>query len=193
MLNDLIKTSSFARLLEKGCIMRFSIELWLFNIYKNSRTNRLIQNFKERTKAFFRYSWLGKISEAKQGENSFILTESLILMHLVNVYKKYKAKAIQCLVNAKDCSLVGQIKINPCTLPLKAMAVILVVAVFTNTISYFLLGQKIESMSWIMRGLLLFAGIAALSSNAGWPVVRENSVILRWIFKNVRDLRKDKL
>lgn len=181
MLKTLIKTSSFVQLLEKVCIIYSSIELRLLKIYKNSQAHRLIQNFKERIKVFFKYSFLGRIAEVKEEENSLVLTESRVLVYMINAYKKYRNKARQCLITSRNYILVGQTQRSLYSSPLRTIGIILAVAVFTNIIFSLLFGKKIELIGWVMRGLLLFAGTSGLNSRIDWPTVRENSAILRLI------------
>ncbi len=165
----------------------------LYRIYAESRIYRVIRGLFIRTKIYFKFSFLGKITDLERQQDIAVLQESAVIRWLVNLYKIVKQRISIYLTYSRTNSLYLSLKKSFYFFPVKTISTIVISAVITNTALSIFLKREIGLLSFFMRLLLLFAGLSGLNSQADWPTAKENSLVLRTLFKkNVRDLRKDK-
>ena len=148
------------------------------NIYHNSKTYRFPKRFWERLKVFFRYSFLGRISETRQ-TTSGILDSSRVVQYLINLYKRGKDKATRYLRTSIVIILGKDTKEQLNISPMRVISIIVVTAITVNVVLSIALQKQIGLWGWLMRGLFLFAAVSGLFCKADWPTVKRNSVLLR--------------
>lgn len=189
----LLETSIFLSLFKKTHRNFCCTEDWLNEVYKNSQIYTIIKKSWATIKIYGRYSFLGRRTELKEEKGDItIVNNSVVVERLKNLSKKWWYNLVFYFKIGKSGNLVKQFKKDFYTLPLKTLSTIIIVAVLTNIIFLILFKKEIGLFDWIMRGLLLFTGISGLNSRVDWPNVKNSSIILRSVLKNVRNLRKNK-
>jgi hypothetical protein len=175
LLNMSISFKLLTNLWGRYCVF----EQWLGETYKNSQMHKTIQGLRDKIKLYFRYSFLGSLTEIKEEENNVVLEESKVVRYLINSYKKFKLKVISCSGTSRIGSSLGEIIKGLYFFPIKNLSIIIGVAILTNTIFSLLLKKEIELFGWIIRGLVLFVGLSGLFCNATWEDIKKTSSILK--------------
>lgn len=156
------------------------VEQKLTDIYRHSQTHILINRFWIKTRIYFKYSFLGKITEIKQ-PISGVLDSSRVVQYLINFYKRGKDRRIQYFKTSSMSDLAKETKEQFISSPLKVINMIIVIAITGNLFLSIVLQKQISLWGWLVRGLFLSAGIAGLFCKADWQTVKRNSIILRKI------------
>jgi hypothetical protein len=154
---------------------------WLKKRYKDSQTYRLIKVFWEGTKINFRYRFLGKISEINKENNSVILNNSRFIRWVLNLSNIWKYRILNYAKTSIILESVKEIKKEVYFSPVKISSIIIVTAILTNISFSILFNKEIGLLSWVIRTLLFFAGLAGLSSNATWEDVKKTNFILKYL------------
>ena len=180
MLMELIETSIFISLLRKFGKVYCSVERLLLEASKNSRTCCLTQELWDKIKVCFKYSSLEKIAEIEI-KDIIVLNESKVVKWLINLYKKWSYKIIFYLKISRINYSVEQLKKKLHFLPVKTASIIIVTAILTNVIFSLLLRREISLLDWIIRGLLMFIGLAGLFCNSDYESIKETSWFMKYI------------
>ncbi len=183
MLKNLTKTSIFA-LLSKGILRGcYFIKAWLGEVCKDSRIYRLTQTFRSATKICFRYSFLGRFTEAKW-DRRFAISENIKTVRCVWViYRPLQEKLISYSRTSAAIDSAGRIKKELYSSPIKISSIIVVAAILTHIFFSLLLNKEIALLGWVARGLFLFLGLGGLFCNADWQDLRKTSFLLGLILK----------
>lgn len=167
-------TSLFRYLFRSYSILRQKINY----IYRNSQTCKLAEEFWTRIKICFRYSFLGRITEAGQ-TSSGILDKSKLVQYLLNSYKKGKPKIIQLRQYSSTANLAKDAKKDLYSYPVRILSLIVVITITINVVFSFVFQKEISLWGWLMRGLFLVAAVFGLFCKADWQTIKENSVFLK--------------
>jgi len=179
MLTTLKETSIFVRFLKESWQRYCFFEEQLNETYKNSQTYRITQGLKNKIKVYFRYSFLGTISEIKENENNIVLEESKIVRYLINSYKKFKLRAISYFDTSIARSSLNELTKELYFSPIKNLSIIIVVAILINIIFSILLKKEIGLLGWFIRIFFLLIGLNGLSSNATWEDIKKTSYFIK--------------
>ena len=178
------------RILETSIIVSFilyvygiyiSIERKIDDVYKDSVLYRLISEFSERIKIYFKYSFFGRITEINQEENSLILDSSKVVQWVMVSYKKNMDKIVNYSNMSSVSGFAGQIKSEFDLLPVKTGGIIVVIAVLVDIILSIMLQKDVSLLGWIVRGVLLFVGAGGIFNSASWDEIKNTSIALRYL------------
>lgn len=162
--------------------------------FKNSYVYSLNENFRQKIKVSFRYSFLAKvIGMLRNIDMAPALKNSQFLGWSLDFCKKLNYRIINYVETSIFKKSFEELKEDLSSAPLKRIGIILVIAALINVFFSLLLKNEIRFIDWIMWGLLLFIGGSGQFSNISWQTLKTNSLILKLFLRNnVRDLRKDK-
>lgn len=181
MLVALMETSIFVLLIRKlGKGHRYP-EQRPSKIYKNSRTYRVVRKNWDMAKTYFRYSFLGKLTEIKDEGNIAVLYGSVVVKKSIDLYKKYINRLSFYSKTSRIDNLTGQLKKNLYSLPIKTISIIVIAAIVTNIFFSILLKKEVTFLGWFIRVLLFFAALIGLSSGTKWDDMKETSFVTRYI------------
>jgi hypothetical protein len=181
---QILDTSIVVSFLKHLCRCYFPVEQRIEDMYRNSRTHKLISVFREKIKVCFRFSFLGRITDIKAQRHTIVLDNSRTFHCLIYFYKKLKNKIIFYLNTSKAAGLTKEAKEEFYILPVKTIGIIAVAAIIVNITISVILQRNISLWGWFLRALFLFTGISGLFCNAKWPVVKEGSIFLKRINRN---------
>lgn len=182
ILREILDTSIAISLLRYFYRWYGKIEQRLIDIYCNSQTWRLAKGFCAGVKTYFRYSFLGRITEIKQASPG-VLDGSRVLQYLINFYKRWKDKIIRCSGTSLAACAAKDVKTELYLSPTKIISIIVVTAILVNAGLSIILHKQIVLWGWLMRGLFLFVGVSGLFCQADWLTLKNNSIILRLVRK----------
>lgn len=179
-------------LIEASVIVKLARKLWrgygyfeelLGSTSETSLSYKIMVKFWDKVKIYSRYSFLGRISEIRQNDNTEILEKSKVLIFLIKLYKKWKYQLAYYLKISRSYALTEEFKKEYYFQAVKVTSTIVIIAVMTNIIFTILLRQRVELLGWFMRGLLLFVGICGLNSHLDWSTLRGTSISLKLFSK----------
>jgi len=181
MSKNLLETSKFVAFLRMLYRRSGYLDAWLGKLYRDSQIHILIYTLSERIKVCFRYSFIGKITETKEDLNFVFLNNSKIIRRLGYLYAKGSNKIDNCLQTSIVADILRRCKKEFHLLQMKKVGIVISIAVMANLFFSILLKIEISLFGWLMRGLILFVGIAGIFCNADWLTISSNSKILRKI------------
>lgn len=154
------------------------------NIYKNSYFYKWIDKFLRRIGIYFQDSLLlARITQEIKALDLTILENSRFGQYMVNLYIRYKIRFNYYLTTSELKSFTCKTQEEICFSPLKAISIIAIIAVITNTALSALLKNNIILWDWLLRSLLLFLGASGLCYNVDWHTLKENSLIIKLVTK----------
>jgi len=182
-LRTLIETSIAVKLLRKLLKGYGYFEEAFGSASQKSLIYKPMPEFWNKVKIYSRYSFLGRASEIKKRDATFIISESRVIGRIRDACNKLK-KDFCFYFNASILNtLRGELKNEFYAYPLKAISSIIFVSTFANIFFTILLKKELTILGLIIRALLLFAGLAGLNSNADWRTIQNDSIILKLILK----------
>lgn len=174
-LTDASVAVSLFRYLNKGYS---KIEQKLIDIYCNSQTHKLTKSFWEKVKICSRFSFLGRITEARQRPFA-VLDNSRVMQYLISFYKKHKQKLVHYSKSSLLANVAKDTKEELKFSPARILGIIIITAVAINMLLSLVLQRQISLWGWLMRGLFLLTGASGLFCKADWPAVKKGSILLR--------------
>jgi hypothetical protein len=177
--NPIIDNSISTSLLKKLRTGYFSIDSFLNGTYKESQTHKLFYRMLVRMKLYLKFSFLGRLTEQEREDNMVILDRSTIAQWFKKLYRRQILRLHFYFMTSRTDNSIKQLKEEIYLSPIKTSCAVIVTAVLTNIIFSLLLKKEITISGWLIRGLLLFAGIAGFHSQADWPEVKKGSIVLR--------------
>ena len=185
-LNKISETSIVVSLFKYFYKCYSRIEQRVNYIYSNSQTARILNIFWKKIKLYFRYSFLGKITEIESVIPK-ALDNSWSVQYLTNFYKRWKDKITNYLKTSLTVGLVKDTKEELYFLPVRMIGIIVVVAIVVNVFLSLILQKQIGLWGWLLRGLFLFVAVSGLFCAATWSAVEKSSIFLRKIRRNGKD------
>jgi len=179
MLKLSIETSIFASGLNKIGRVYSYLKRGFDGIYKDSHAYRLVNGFGAKIKTFFRYSFLGRNAEIRQGVGHIILENSYVAKYTFSLYKKCKAKIINYLRMCLMVEALRDLKTELYFSPIKTISIFMVIATAVNVVLCFIFKRPIGIWGYLMRGLFLFVGIPGIYCKADWSAVKANSIFFK--------------
>lgn len=168
MLAIIVRNSFFISLLKKVPGAVYRLKRWKDNVYEHSQTYRLIRTLLMGTKNNFKYSFLGRITEKGIGYDTVIWDNSRFIRYPSDLASKWKVRISDYL----------RTKYFP---PVKAIGVVVLAVVLIEAIFPLAMNKGVAFMGWIIKGALLFAGLAGLFCEANLKDLVGTSLFLRWI------------
>lgn len=151
--------------------------------YKNSWISGSREKFLNRVKVCFRYSFLGRITEAGTEDNREIFYDSKIVRWIVN----RKSIIKPAIVNYADSSIIMnsavEAKKELYFLPVKTGGTVVFTAILTNMLLSLLLQKEIGTLGWLIIALLLFAAFWGMFCEVGWEELKKTSWLIRHVEK----------
>lgn len=176
---ECFESSIFLRCLKKVGQVYLAIEEKLSSVYLGSLTHQLIVKTAESIKIGFEYSIFGRLTEIDEDISKNFLETSKATKIALNRMKNLKDKLIAFSDTSSSVTSTRSIKCDFFSKPLKVGGIIVITTIMTNLFLSIILQKQITLWGWVMRGILLFIGISGLFCNAGWPTIRNYSLILR--------------
>lgn len=193
MLENIFDSSISIKFLRRIWECYCSIEGVFSRAYIFSLIHRLLSGIKDMKARYFKYSVFGRLEGRTRWISVDFIEGSLTLRWLIKSGRKSKDYLFFHFQGAKINELKKGLEDDFSLIPFKTVGTILFVAVLVN-IACLLYLQGIGNLHLILRGLLLFAGIAAFNCNVSWKIVRETSIALNiFLKKKVCNIQKNKL
>jgi hypothetical protein len=134
-------------------------------------------------KLYFRYSFLGRLTDTCSKRNSFF-EESKIIRGVSNIYKKTKHRLKHYLEASLTNKLVKLLRKDFSLFAVRNISIAVIAFVAADIFfSIVILKKKIELQGWLIRGLLIYIGIGGLFCNANWQDVKENSFFYKYLLQ----------
>lgn len=158
----------------------------LAQIYKNSMTYKKAKSVFKATSVAFQYSFLGGIAEIGEGDKlSQILENSRFVRWLLGRCGDWRKRIAAYSKKSFTAHCAAGLGNMAYALPVKAASIIVVTAISSNIVFYALLKNvihiEIGLLGWIMRGMLLFVGLAGLFCEADLANLKSTSLFLHCI------------
>lgn len=153
-----MENNLFINLLNKTWKLYFSAKRWLIIVFKDSMlfpSNRAVDFF----------------------------GSSRIVHWFMLLYTGLEKRIIIFFKDSQIAFLTAALRNKFHIMPIKAGSIVLIISVLTNILLSIACYKEIVLSAWILNGLLLFLGLAGLSSDANWKDARKNSIILNRVFK----------
>jgi len=147
-------------------------------VYCSSQIYKSLKRFWEKIKIYFRYSFLGKITEIKQ-VNPATLNNSRSVQCLLNCCKKWKVRIIKYLETSLTITWTKDIENDLYFSPIRIISSILVVLILTNAVLSVALNKRLELWGFLIRVLFLFTATIGLSCKTNWTIIKKDSLFLR--------------
>lgn len=157
------------------------IEQRVMGIYCHSQIYRLLKAYCAKAKICFRYSFLGKMTEAKQVTPA-VLDNSRVVRYLINFYKGWRDAIINYSKVSSTINLIEDTREQFTLSPTKIISIIIVTAILVNLALSIILDKQIGLWGWLMRGLFLFVGVAGLFCQADWQAIKKNSILRSYCY-----------
>lgn len=182
-LNASLETSIAVKLL-RGPLREYGYFEELFgSASESSLTCNIILKFWEKLRIYFKYSFLGRASERRKKDITLIISESKLLKRIKDSYSKLKNSFSFYFSSSILNKPKEELKNYFDPYPFKAIGAIIIVATLTNILLTILLKKELTLLSWIIRALFLFAGLAGVNSYAAWPAILNEGIILKLIIR----------
>ncbi|MEK6715234.1 MAG: hypothetical protein AABY43_04240 [Candidatus Omnitrophota bacterium] len=183
-LRILAKESFFISLLREACQRYCFFEQWIGLASKESWIRAKLKNISDKLKIYCRYSFLGRISEINNKDNSVVLDGSRFVSFWLGLYKKGKDSFLFYFKAGETAILAEDIKKGLYFQPIKTASVIMLAAILTNTIFIIFLHRQVSLTGWLMRAVFFFIAIAGLSCDIDWQGLEKTSFVLnKWLKK----------
>lgn len=181
-LRILAKESFFLPLLQ-GVWQRYcSFEQWIGLVFKQSRICAKIENISDKLKIYCRYSFLGKVSEIGNSKNSAVLDASRFVSFWRGLYKQCKNNFLFYFKAGETAILLEETKKELYFQPVKAVSIVMLAAILTNTIFVISLHREVSLIGWFMRIFFFFVGIGGLFCKTDWQGLKKTSLVLnKWL------------
>lgn len=186
MLAIIIRNSFFISLLRKTPGALYFIQRRLDEVCKNSQICRLIRAFLTGAKINFKYSFLGIITENRKEDNlKGILENSRFVQWLLKIYNDWRKRIHAYLKTSLKAKYAIWFKNKLHSLSVKIGSIIILTATLLNIIFYGLFknptSNGIVLLDWIIKGMLLFLGLAGLFCKVSLQNLTSTSLFLKWI------------
>ncbi len=183
MIKNLLQTSEVILLLKTAYKKYCLFEEWLSEIYK--KTKIIFSGIT----AIFQYNFLGRVIENKKEDNlKEILENSRFVKRLLKTYDDWRKRVTDYLNTSLTVKHVIGVKRELYVSPVRTGSVIVVIAILSNIFFYALFGnsmqKEIRLFGWIIRGMLLFVGLAGLFCEVSLKNLKSSSLFLKWINHN---------
>lgn len=193
LIANIIRNSFFILLCRKTREAFCSIEQWLERVYKESQIYRLIKAFWVTTKIIFRYSFLGKITEVTEEDNTKkILENSRLVKSLRYLCDHWKDRIDGYLKTSSLINYTIELKNGIITLPVKSVSIVIVVAILTDITFSILFKNSIHNetglLGWIIKVALLLLGFAGLFCEVSLENPKKSSLFIGWIEHNSQSI-----
>lgn len=167
---------------KKYCLL----EGWFDELYKDSMVYKKPRLVFSVITASFRYSFLGRITEISDEDNSKeILENSGFAQWLLKICAGGKKRIMSYLKTSFTANCAAGLKNELYVLPVKTISLIVVTAILSDAAFYALLKNVIQReiglLGWIIRGMLLSAGLAGLLGKADLENLASASLFFKWI------------
>ncbi|PIQ89392.1 MAG: hypothetical protein COV72_03355 [Candidatus Omnitrophica bacterium CG11_big_fil_rev_8_21_14_0_20_42_13] len=177
----------------------FNIAKYLFKIYPDkieqvsgrlssgSRIFKTARVFFKNIKIYIKYSFFERISRIRQDDGNLLILNNSSLAASV---KNAKLKSRGYFRDSFFASGAVHARGIFCYVPLRAMGIIAVTAVFANFILIIILGAGVSLWGLWARLIFLVPAFFAITCNADWQTLKKTSFILRYgENKNLKDNR----
>lgn len=147
---------------------------------------RYVKIFFSRIIIIFQYSFLGKITENKEGDNlKEIFENSKFVNWVLRIYNDRKKRVAGYLNTSLTVKHVIGFKNELYVFPVKSVSIIVVTAILFNMAFYALfknsMQKEIGLLGWIIKGMLLLVGLAGLFCEVNLKNLKSSSLFLKWI------------
>lgn len=151
--------------------------------FPQSRTYMLLRRYYDAVTATFDNSFVGRIGRIKKDADTGMIDNSRVICKIRGAFGSAKYKVPDYL----DASAIGGwirgVMKDLYLFPVKSLSIIILTGVIANIAFCASFRIGISIAGWFTRGLFLLMGIGGISCPEDWPALRENSFILRWIFR----------
>lgn len=149
--------------------------------YKDSWIKKTREKLISQAKTCFRYSFLGKITEIGEEDNTEIIHNSKVAKWMIDSYNILK----NIIANYSPSSIIMnstlEVKKELHSSPVKAGGMILFTAILSNILLSLLLHKEIGLLGWIIRTVLLLAAFWGIFCGVGWEELKKTSWFIRYI------------
>ena len=137
----------------------------------------------------FQNSFLGRITEIKEEDNlKEILGNSRFVKCLLKLCNGWRKRIMEYLKTSFIAKFTVAFKNEFCIFPVKTGSIIVVTAILSNIFFYALFRNAIRNeiglLGWIIKGMLLFVGLAGLFCEVDLKNLISTSLFLKWINHN---------
>ena len=183
---DILQTSKAVLIFETAYKKYSLFEERLDRIYKNSALYAKTKMFFSGITVILRYSFLGRITEDRGGDN---LKETLESSRFINCLFKIRNDWRRGVIGYWNTSFTvkhaRELKSEFSISPVKSGSIIVVTAILANLFFYALLRnfmhKEIGLLGWVINGLLFFTGLAGLYCKVSLEGLKKSSLFLKWI------------
>lgn len=180
MKNYISETSRVIKLLNGTCTKYSSLEKRLDDIYINSLLCKMIKLFLGNMFIVFRYSFIGRITEITEEDNSKkILENSRFVKWLLRICRDWGRIITNYLKTSFTANCAAGLENKLYVSPVKTGSIIVVTALLSDIV-FNIIRKEIGLLGWIIRGMLLFVGLAGLFCKIGLENLSSTSLVLKW-------------
>jgi len=179
MSKNLFQTSVFVAFLRMPYRSYDYLERGVGKLYRESKVRALICALSKRITAYFRYSFLCRITEINDGVNLSILNDSDVAHKIISLYSNLKGKAASYSKRSSIIIALEGFKNEFYRIPLKLIGILIVSVIVVNLFLLIIFRIEISFFGWLARGLIFFVGICGLFSNISLQALSGNSKFLR--------------
>jgi hypothetical protein len=149
--------------------------------YKDSWSKKTSEKLINQAKTCFRYSFLGKITEIGEEENTEILHNSKAARWTANSYNILKNRIANYALSSIIMNSGLEVKKELYSLPVKTGGMIIFTAILSSMLLYFFLRKEIGMLGWVIRAALLFAAFWGMFCEISWEELKKTSWFIRHI------------
>lgn len=181
----LIKEASFSSVFvyffKKLCFKYSFLKLSAYKVYEDSQVFRLIKILIEITKSTIKSSFLGRITELKERDNTALLNNSKFVKKVVGAYNKCMPTLKSYSVSSTAVNSEKEIREDFYLSPARTGSIIIISIILSHIVFAVLFKKKIGLVGSFLELIFLFIGVGGLFCNVNWEEVKKTSFILRHI------------
>ena len=130
-------------------------------------------------KIIFKYSIFGRLTQIEDSKTRNYLETSKVVKIIVSCVIRVKRNANKILFVSKTKNILGELTDMFLRKPVNFLSIIVIIVILINVLLCVISGQPVDTLGWLLRGVLLCAGISGMFSSVDWQALKGSSIILR--------------
>ena len=155
-------------------------------VYKDSWISRNLEKFSNQIKVCFRYSFLGRLTEAGGEDNREIFYNSKVARWIVNSYNVRKNRIVNYVNSSIIMNSMAEVEKELHFLPVKAGGMVVFTAILINVLLSLFLHKEIGLFGWVIRAVLFFAAFWGMFCEVSWEELKKTSWFVRRIETHIQ-------
>lgn len=172
-------SSNFLALWRKISLGFRGCDRFLDRLCRDSGTLSLLLNLSQKTGIYFRYSFLGRLTEDRTEETSRALSESFISKLLNKKFNSLKESISDYFRESLIARALNELARMLDSAPMKTVGPLIILFIILNIVLSLSLKGQIDLSGWIFRLCFIIVGLICWTCNAKWQDLKKTSFVLR--------------